>query len=769
MEIPMKRLILFTLLMLSFVAAFATLPTCYYTYDQITAMLQSYETLYPTKAKVHLLGYSQQEQIPIYAIKITNNVLEDMDQPALLFVGQVHAEEVLGVQITMSNIKELLQNSEQPPYNNWMSQLEIWFIPTLNPEGHNVVTSNIDTSYRKNKRDINNNGIFDYSPLVGYDIDGVDINRNFGFNWAHGDTLMQTGGLEYYDYYRGPAEMSESEVQAMKLLADQEKFVYSIVWHSSRTGNLSEKIYYSFNWREVRPSPDVTLAQSIAAGVAGQIPNESGSGIYEALPNLGRKGNFHDWMYKQYGTIQLLVECGTSNLQPDSLLMVNMVQRGTNGVKWLLNRALPYTTAVPSSSLLTGLITEVPSQTPISAEVIVMEKHARWFEPRTSNSQYGRYYRPISPGTYTVKARKKGYFDRIYPNVSVNNGSLTMRNIELTKKADAILSGTVHSGGQAISAKVVLYDLEPDTLLVNGDFVLNTFEADSIKIEVTSDGYFPYIGTISILPGQNNINIELSPTTTVFSENWENGMDNWVLEGPWVLQSDLSASGSAITDSWGGNGFYEVNCDVHIRTANPIELPAAGDIYLAFDQHLYSEWEYDWVRVEVSSDQSEWQELWRESGRFDWWHTQYISLNDFAGQSLYFRFRLVDESVHEEMTDPGWTIDNIRIIGGYAVPNQDAINQIPLISALYPNFPNPFNPQTTIKYSLSRHGKVKLSIYNLKGQKVKSLVDNQMSSGAHQVIWNGRDDGGNAVSSGVYYYRLETDNYRRTMKMVLLK
>jgi hypothetical protein len=54
----------------------------------------------------------------------------------------------------------------------------LWFIPTLNPEGHNVVTANLDVSYRKNKRDNNNNGIFDFNPVTGGDIDGVDINRN---------------------------------------------------------------------------------------------------------------------------------------------------------------------------------------------------------------------------------------------------------------------------------------------------------------------------------------------------------------------------------------------------------------------------------------------------------------------------------------------------------------------------------------------------------------------------------------------------------------
>ncbi|MDZ4122014.1 MAG: FlgD immunoglobulin-like domain containing protein, partial [Candidatus Cloacimonadaceae bacterium] len=128
-----------------------------------------------------------------------------------------------------------------------------------------------------------------------------------------------------------------------------------------------------------------------------------------------------------------------------------------------------------------------------------------------------------------------------------------------------------------------------------------------------------------------------------------------------------------------------------------------------------------------------------------------------------------DQSIHEELTDLGWTIDNIRIIGGTTVSNLDNVQVSPIISALYPNFPNPFNPDTNIRFSLAKHGNIDLSIYNLKGQKVKTLASGMMNAGNHQVVWNGMDDNGRSVSSGVYYYRLTTDHYNRTMKMVLMK
>jgi hypothetical protein len=430
---------------------------------------------------------------------------------------------------------------------------------------------------------------------------------------------------------------------------------------------------------------------------------------------------------------------------------------------------LPFSTAVPSSSLLTGLVKDADTNEALEAEIMIVEKHAEWFRPRTSLASTGRYYRPISPGTYTVVARKKGYFDSEYPAVMVNNGSMTTRNIELQKKADATLSGWVRSGGQDIAAKIVLKDLQPDTLIVNGNYVLNTYEAAAIDIEVTADGYYPYLDTITLNPGTNNLYIDLSPVEVIFSEDWENGLQNWLVEGPWVIQNELSASGSAITDSWGGDGFYAMNCDVHIQTASPISLPSTEHQYLIFDQNLYTEWDWDLVRVEVSPDQEDWQEIWTGSGRYDWWHTVHVPLGEYAGQELYFRFRLTDQSSHVELTDPGWTLDNIRIVSGSVVSNQEYLNEAPALSALYPNFPNPFNPETTIRFSLGTAGPVKLSVYNTKGQLVRTLANSQMPSGPHQMLWNGRDESGAPVASGVYFYRLDTDNYNRIMKMVLMK
>ena len=85
------------------------------------------------------------------------------------------------------------------------------------------------------------------------------------------------------------------------------------------------------------------------------------------------------------------------------------------------------------------------------------------------------------------------------------------------------------------------------------------------------------------------------------------------------------------------------------------------------------------------------------------------------------------------------------------------------------NYPNPFNPSTTIRFNVPRAGNVKLNVYNIKGQLVKTLLDENRSAGTQTVMWNGVDNNNNNVASGVYFYKLETSGATEMKKMVLMK
>ncbi len=94
---------------------------------------------------------------------------------------------------------------------------------------------------------------------------------------------------------------------------------------------------------------------------------------------------------------------------------------------------------------------------------------------------------------------------------------------------------------------------------------------------------------------------------------------------------------------------------------------------------------------------------------------------------------------------------------------------IPASFTLSQNVPNPFNPTTTIAFTLPMSRMAKLSVYNVLGQEVRSLLNGNMVAGNHSVVWNGIDDSGRAVTSGVYFYRLETGSMQVTKKLMLLR
>jgi len=99
----------------------------------------------------------------------------------------------------------------------------------------------------------------------------------------------------------------------------------------------------------------------------------------------------------------------------------------------------------------------------------------------------------------------------------------------------------------------------------------------------------------------------------------------------------------------------------------------------------------------------------------------------------------------------------------------DDIVILPLRNELLSNYPNPFNPETTISYILQADTHVSINIYNIRGQKVKSLVNEFKTSGNHQVMWNGTDDKGLPASSGIYFYRMHAKEFMQAKKMILIK
>jgi hypothetical protein len=103
---------------------------------------------------------------------------------------------------------------------------------------------------------------------------------------------------------------------------------------------------------------------------------------------------------------------------------------------------------------------------------------------------------------------------------------------------------------------------------------------------------------------------------------------------------------------------------------------------------------------------------------------------------------------------------DVRVVEGGELPERYSMSQ---------NYPNPFNPTTQINFEIPVRSHVTLTVYNLLGQKVTTLVDKEMSAGRYIADWNSASDGGTIVASGIYFYKLEAGDFIETKKMMLLK
>lgn len=154
-----------------------------------------------------------------------------------------------------------------------------------------------------------------------------------------------------------------------------------------------------------------------------------------------------------------------------------------------------------------------------------------------------------------------------------------------------------------------------------------------------------------------------------------------------------------------------------------------------------------------------------------------ISANNSQLQSNYI---FNDDIVEEDVTYYYWleileynSSDYFGPVSAMIESTEDnnAIEEIVLGNDLYTNYPNPFNPSTTISYSLAEPGNVVVDIYNMKGQKINRLFSGyvQEVNTKLNIVWNGNDTEGEKVTSGIYFARIKTESFTKTTKMLLTK
>jgi hypothetical protein len=311
-----------------------------------------------------------------------------------------------------------------------------------------------------------------------------------------------------------------------------------------------------------------------------------------------------------------------------------------------------------------------------------------------------------------------------------------------------------------------LYQLDLPQKSNNVKIRLRFFSYDGVPV---SDGYF--IDDVEIK--------EKDQTRLPFplADDFEGGLDNWIVSGrDWGLADTTPVACTSyrfthsLTDSPPEDYIPNSNCSAIL--AHPIDLGGAAAPVLRFSHKgsltIYDD---DYACVDVSTDGgSNWSPIQSWQGVFD--RSGCLDPVEIAlpkSNNVKIRFRLISDS-NASVAD-GWYIDYVRICeesDPTGFDNEER-STIPLVLELDQNHPNPFNPSTTIRYCLPDKSGIRLEVYDVSGKRIVCLVDSRQEKGVYTAEWNGKDERGTAVGSGVYFYRLTVGKQTISRKMVLLR
>jgi len=343
----------------------------------------------------------------------------------------------------------------------------------------------------------------------------------------------------------------------------------------------------------------------------------------------------------------------------------------------------------------------------------------------------------------------------------------------LTLNTDETAISHIAPGAQVLATQPIVVTLSPET--PNGNYSISYFMGAANGNVVD--------GSISFYVGQINY-------------TFEQGMENWVhlnynptYTDQWNRNSSRHYNGSW-SMKFGGTGTSNYSNLANGYLISP-QIILGANAQLKFYDWMEAEIStgqlghaWDGGRVQMSIDGTNWFQITPTggypylcvnnvqspfpaetplfSGTHDW-QEEVFDLSAYTG-SAQFRFEFGSDG---NVNDEGWYVDDIRVEMEYT-DAQDGT--VPVTVRLFDNYPNPFNPETSIRFSLPIRQQATLCIYNQKGQLVKTLLNNgKLDAGEHSYVWNGLDDRRQPVASGVYLYRLSTGKLTQTRKMMLIK
>ncbi len=731
----------------------------YTTWDELVLALETLHATFPDLTHLEVIGTSLEGR-SIHALKISDEPdVEDPDEADVLIVGNHHARELMSVEVPLHFARTLLNGYRSDArIRRLVDEREVWIVPMLNPDGHVYQQETQGRpGWRKNRR------------REGEDVVGVDLNRNYSFQWGLDD--RGSSGEPLSETYRGTAAFSEPESRALAALVERQAFTIALSYHS-----FGELLLYPWGHTRDVTTPDHAVFVALAGEMVrdnGYRPGNAFSGaIY--LTN----GGWGDYMYgaldarKEERTFAFTVELNSlaeggfwpaeSLIQPtcERLLSMNLY---TVEVAANVRDAIP-----PLAPVLSA------TQDPIDPRIV----HLSWQQPgdaaqidhyevfeidplggpdswkqtrsvtleRSARALLAENVRIPRDGRLVVdlEARMQPLWDYAYVQVRAHGegnwvalpGDATRDASPTGRNKGSGISGSLHRAARAFDAR--------------------RFAGRQVDVALRLDAH-PDAPRTPRVSAALDVGATLQEERRVIAPDVRETRYDVIAERPGIF-----AYGVTAVDRDGQRTDSEIAWFV-IPEFTEVELQ---DIVLEQDAtHARLRW-----RTRSHSE-----------ARFTVWTRALASDEMPATRSEEWARRDYVEVAAQQVAEPGptsvaWEMrpgrhavllagedaDGKRFWGPWVTVRQAR-------TRLAPAWPNPFNPSTRLRYEIATSTHVTLDIVDVHGRRVRRLIAASVAPGAHEARWDGRDDDGRAVASGVYVARLQTNDRVRTQRVVLLR
>ena len=680
--------------------------------------------------KIDTLGFTLQGR-PIWGLKLGKAVVGPDTRPVAYFSALTHAREPEGMQAVFYFANDLISRYGSDPTATYLlDQRVIYIVPVVNPDGYKMNEDYFFAGggtfsygyHRKNMRDTNGNGVPDY------EVDGVDINRNYGYEWVGGGSSTNPTA----ETYRGSAPFSEPETQAQRDIVAQLQPRTGISFHTwsdlyihpwGFTPAATPDSMAFYEW-----SDDMTLGNAYQSGQGPRI-------LYPV------NGEFTDWCY------------GETTLKPRMYAWTPEVGGPSDGFWPQPSRILPL------------------AQENLRPAYYVAAIAGPYVRVESFSLAEGALNRG-SIAHLTLRARNKGVSGQAGPGLTAALTSLSPGAYVLQGSASLPVLASLQSADVMDGASFV----------VAADDTVTLGRLLRFRVDFTApDGFF----------SRDTIETFCGTPTLLVDDDASAGIGNWSASGGWGIETtDPYQPDAHFADSPNTN--YGNNTKAYLTYGSTLDLSRAPHAYLLFDARWDFEADYDVGAVEAKRPGVNWTPLPGVSttpsdgsaplaglpvfgGARRLWRGERVDLSSFAGPaggsvSLRFNVQTGNGGNYD-----GFRIDSIRVLtfDPALQPQPVAVEDRPhpsgpLRLAFDPPMPNPARALARLAFTLPSATSIRLEVLDIQGRRLRTLASRALNAGRYEHSWDLREDSGRPVAPGLYLLRLEAGGSSVTRRLLVL-